>query len=137
MLGGPGRFGGCPLCGPQLVVSPCVSEREERFVTVAGQMKPGSLFFFFFFTQNTAAPLLPYLFLAVRGPTPSSFCHTARNLFPGAEATLMWEARQRQSETQTPLCHSHTHTNMQTHTPTQTHTHLHLRADTHAVQSLI
>lgn len=82
MSGGPGRLGGCPLCGPQLVVSPCVSEREERFVTVAGQMKPGSLFFFFSYPKHrrsTSAVSFP------RRARPHPF-----SILPHSQESLPW-----------------------------------------------
>lgn len=71
--------------------------------------------------------LLPYLFCAVFPTPPSPFCHAARNLFPEAEATLMWEAQRRQSETQTLLRHTHAHTQTHTHARTHIDVNLHLK----------
>lgn len=137
---GAGRLGGYPLCGPHLgtcgrskAVYICVFVREKKSEQVcagqldAGQMKPGSCFGSSFSPKCPYPPTLLPSFISFPCciPHPSPFCHVVRNLLPGAEATLMWEAWQRQSETQTLLRHTDTHAN------------LHLNIDTHSEQSLI
>lgn len=104
---GAGRLGGYPLCGPHLgtcgggeaaCICVFVRERESEQVCVgqldAGQMKPGSCFGSSFSPKCPYPPtLLPSpISFPRRIPHPSPFCHAARNLFPEAEATLMWEA---------------------------------------------
>lgn len=101
----------------------CLQEwkRESEQVCVrqlnAGQMKPGSCFGSSFLPKCPYPPTLlpsPISFLR-RIPHPTPFCHTVKNLFPEAEATLMWEAQQKQSETQTLLRHTHTYQCRHTH----------------------
>lgn len=105
----------------------CESRKTEQVCVRqldAGQMKPGSCFGSSFSPKCPYPPtLLPSpISFPRRIPHPSPFCHAVRNLFPGAEATLMWEAWQRQSETQTLQPHRHTHTLTGAQTATHTHT---------------
>lgn len=114
----------------------CVSDGEEK---VCDSRLPDEAWeslrlplFFLLFSQNAVAPFLHFchIFASPREAPP---LQSGISSLPGAEATLMWEARQRQSETQTPLCHSHTHT----HKHADAHTHTHARSLTRRAASYL
>lgn len=96
---GAGRLGGYPLCvshsgtcgeggGSNRWVSVCLQGRERV------ECSPAEAEVVLAAPFHLNAPTLPLpspISFALRIPHPSLFYHIARNPFPGAEATLMWE----------------------------------------------